>query len=234
VETKPDSLRLILLLATFFGAAGCQATTIDVRGKDVGVFFPSFRAAVNLAPESPKNVQFEGELDYWRGAGQFTRTVEAGEFLRLSQIVFVGPAEIEADARLQAISLSAKLENHEFRYFRPEMIGGLAAHVADLELSSGGIVDRDRTVTVGPIVGLQLGVEPVRWVLLYGRASVTFGFGPDLSEVKAGEFGVSVRPVPLLALSGGWRAINYEASQTDGADLFMKLSGPWAGLQVDF
>lgn len=102
-------------------------------------------------------------------------------------------------------------------------------------MKSGDAGKHDRPLTIAPFVGIQLSVDLTDWFQVHGRLSSTFttkvGFG-------TGELGFLVHPVPHVGLMGGYRIWRYHKnrgfSDDSQADFRLTLSGPSAGLRLDF
>lgn len=231
------SLMAFTLIAVSLGSGGCfgpSRVSENVQGSD-DVFFPTFRATVGILP--PEEGALAAEIDFASGAGKSSQRIGSGDFLNFEDLSLDGPAELSADYKLKAASFAIRGGVRFNNGAAIEGIGGLGFLDFDLELESGGIVEHDKTFTVGPILGAQLTLQPISRLNLYGRGSLTAG---SKAGLFAGELGAEINPFPHFAVFGGWRWWNYIETRGDQdeddekADIELTLSGPTAGIRLTF
>jgi hypothetical protein len=230
---------VVLLSAGLLGSngnGGCQSITPeDIEGHDRDVFFPLLRTTVDLPQSYLAESSLKAELDFIYGSGDSSQRIDTGEFIEFDSMTFDGPADIMADYDLYALSVSARVNLDMYMGMKGiEAIVGLGAQQLRLELQSAGISESDETLTVGPLLGLQYTFDPYSWLDLYARGSLTAGFGRNTTTLVLGEGGIAVSPFPHLALVGGWRWIGYGEDLGNEAEVDLRLSGPMAGIHLDF
>ena len=240
---------VILLLAT-----GCVDFGEPVEGEDDNVFFPSFRATWQIAPEKAraKKGNTEGErtasepiagsfaldFDFSYGGGSSSQNLPSGEVLRFGGTRFTGPARVSHDYDLYVFTVAPRGGLLIYDTLAIEgMIGG-GFNYFDLELESAGTSESGDRIAGGPLFGTQITwrlPDPLRWASLYGRASVLVGFGDADTQLNNLEAGIIFNPTSTIGIMAGWRRWEYfEEFNGSDADVDLVLSGPMAGLQITF
>jgi hypothetical protein len=179
-----SDLTLVVLacIAALLGLAGCGPSSKDIKGSDSSVFFPSFRATVNILPEEDEKNRTQEEItsslaadfDFAYGHGNSSQQINTGEFLNFGDAHFNGPASIASDYKVYAGSFGVRGGALINRVVTIGAIGGVGFQRLDLDVESGNITEHDKNLTAGPLFGAQLTVQPISWLDLYGRVTRTF------------------------------------------------------------
>jgi hypothetical protein len=223
---RTASVNLIVLLLTLgsLGLVGCIGPGAEnLMGSDNGAFFPAFRTTLNRDHPQAHTI----EMDFAYGAGTSSQQIDSGDYLNFKDVRFNGPAQISSDYKLYAGSVSF-LGGISGEVASLDLTAGVGLVYLDLEVKSGAIAEHGDTFFVGPFLGTQLSVRPASWFTLYVRGSLTTVLLRGLSSM---ELGVSVTPMPRVAIFGGWRRVHYVEQLSDGD---LKLTGPMAGIHLMF
>lgn len=203
--------------------------------------FSSFRTSWNLFGTGTEdsrgnpNAALKAELDFVYASGGSIYGLDSSDFMRYNGTTFTGPIDIQGDYELYAFSASLRpqfpIQNSPIKV---SPIFGIGAQQFHLKLSAQGLDADDRTRSFGPLLGLQLDIELMEWLEIYGRLSETIGlFGDHYARIGRTESGVAISPFKNLSLVVGWTEIKYVENRSS-ADVDAGFSGPLFGVHLDF
>jgi len=252
------------VIAAIPAVAGCRVwTLVDVEAQDRRVIFPVLRAVWHvdptLEPEDPRpeeesppaaSEEFDGkmqlalEFDFTGGQGDSTQNLDFMEVIDFDDTEFYGPGPVKSEFTLFFGTVAARLRWPVSRTISFDGLFGLGFDRLDLELSDGVKSARDTTVTIGPYVGARMNWQPFAVIGAYGQA---FGYagvvgaadsysssGIMAASLSSGaELALTITPQQNVTLFGGWRVWSYNEKRT-GSDVELTMSGPIAGLRLDF
>jgi hypothetical protein len=236
IATRQGLTRMMLLCGVF---AGCQIP-VDFEGRDQGVFFPAFRATVQLEPsrqeqgEQPaKSGTLYLDLDVSGGSGRDSQTIAGTEFIRFDGTDFSGPATVTGDWGLILGAVSARA-GWEIRKARIQGFVGLGLAHLDMEMSVPGNRAHDTSTSLGPYFGARAEYDALRWLSIYGQVSGMLGWGNGGPVDLAGfDIGVLGRPADRVGIFAAYRFWGYREDRSPSA-IDLEMSGPVLGIQLDF
>ncbi len=224
---------------------GCT-TTEDVKIDD-RVFFSSLRLTHDLSDavktkENENASRVAVELDLHHASGTGSQSLGVSQLIDFGGIQFNGPAQVEEDYDLLAASLAIRVGmNDPTERSRFGVLLGLSIQDFDLHVKAGTVSAEDNRRSIGPLFGVEGSLEVYSWLDLYGRVTQAIGFSDATSTLGLVELGLSVRPYPHVALTGGFRRERYTQPRLltqmmgfDDTRIDLKLRGPVVGLQLDF
>ena len=238
----PRIIIAVLVSAFLAGLIGCQGME-DIKGVDRSVFFPSLRATLDFDREARKEgsserpIRVQAEFDYVYVSGRSSQDLRSSTFIDFRGTKIDGPAHVKADYMIESFSAAGKVGGEILPHLRLEGILGGACYLFHMGLEAETASVHGGTFTVGPMVGLQLALEPFSGLTLYGRTTSGFGlFGRIPSDVISVEAGLSIRLARSLSLAGGWRKLRYRENDLYEQDSTVDLSssGPMAGIHLSF
>ena len=238
-----------LLLIT----SGCLINDGGSSIEDEDVFWPAFRASVDLDRREPVPVDtgpadtgalgnLTIDIEATGAEGEMSEQLFAGDRFELGNEVITGPADldIEYSLALGSVAFAASL-------FLPSgfaFTGILGVAYTQLELDvDAGLSSIDETIWgFGPLIGGKVGWYPHHAFGFYAQASNRASFPDEFDWVSVDliDVGFELVPTPGLALFGGYRWLSYEGEFDDfhshdhDSDLDLEFEGPMAGLAVSF
>lgn len=243
---SPLAARLLMTLPLCLASCRIQR---DIEGTDRDAFGASFRAFWEVHPRAGGS-GLEDEEGASRGAGKGHLGVEldvgyvagdddqglaGNEFVQLGGTQFLGPATVDLDWTLLAGSIALRGGARVEDVLVVEGIGGLGLTRLHLEAEDGALSASETFSSVGPILGLQAGVEPLPWLGAFVRSTWTGGFVPDEASLGVTDLALTLKPAKRVVAFGGWRWWDYGAEGNSGdSDVELKLSGPMLGIELRF
>ncbi len=175
--------------------------------------------------------------DFSAGRGNSSEDISAGQTRMFEDLTVNGPAEVRVDYDLYAYSFAARGGLWFFeRQLGAEAIGGIAFSHLVLGFTSGADDRTDVSFAAGPLAGGQVTYRPIEWLGLYGRGTVSWGYGSglDFAQIAAFEGGVEAIPLPGFGILAGYRWWDYTEDHEERASFEMQLHGPVLGVHVTF
>jgi len=242
-------------------AEGCgQLTQVDVEAEDRHVFFPVLRAVWHvdpkITPDDPKreeetpgaeqeqfdrSMQVALEFDFSGGQGDSTQDLDYQQVIDFDGTSFLGPGPVKSEFTLYIGTIAARLRWPVARTISFDGLFGMGLDRLDLELSKDARSARDTTTTIGPYLGARMNWQPSAVIGAYAQAFAYVGvlgisdslFGIGSASHSGADLAATLTPVRNVTLFGGWRFLSYEEDRS-GSDVELKMSGPIAGLRLDF
>jgi hypothetical protein len=123
--------------------------------------------------------------------------------------------------------------------FRVEPLLGIQVATVDLELSSAGAQESDRTTAGGIVLGLRVGLQPHERIEFYGQASYGQLFGGDgdngFSESRKLEVGARLLPFEHFGVFAAYREARFFQIRNDrSSDSKLDFRGPILGMELRF
>jgi hypothetical protein len=256
--------RFVATLSVIAGIAavgGCgRWTEVDVEAQDRRVIFPVLRAVWHVDPrkepedpspgeEAPsaapeevdRRMQVALEFDFTGGQGDSTQNLDLLEMIDFDDTEFYGPGPVKSEFSLFSGTIAARLRWPVSRTISFDGLFGLGLDRLDLELSDAVKSARDTTTTIGPYLGARMNWQPFAvvgaYVQAFGYVGV-LGFSDSYSGIAAAshsgaELALTITPHRSVTLFGGWRVWSYNEERS-GSDVDLRMSGPIAGLRLDF
>ncbi len=251
-------ISLAALGAAALGLPGCNVAH-TIESDDFSVI-PTVRLTYNLIPEEESAIRefFVGKKyseqdpleerpaveatlaidgDFSFGRGNSHEDISAGQTRMFEDLTISGPAEVRTDYDLYAYSLAARGGLWFFeKQLGAEAIGGVAFSHLLLSFGSGVNSRTDVSFAAGPLAGGQVTYRPIDWLGLYGRGTVSWGFGEglDFVQIAAVEGGLEVIPLPGFGITAGYRWWDYTEDHSERSSFEMVLHGPVVGIHVTF
>ena len=234
---------ILLALGLALFATGCANDTIRVRDKNAIVAAgrvvwqaaqPSERTFLGLGTTG---VVVEGELSYM--AANDRQQIALGSQVALGNTTLAGPAALRSRAKVIDATAIARSGVRVMDLLRVEPFVGVEVTTVDLELSSGGVQESDRTTAGGFLVGLRAGLQPHKLVEFYGlyAAGVLFGGDKENKSSASQKFEVGARLLPLehVGIFAAYReAVFFQIRDDTASDATLDFRGPILGMELRF
>lgn len=206
-----------------------------LEGDDTSVFSPRLRATLPLRTDPAGGRATSLELELATLNGDFSQSLSNGENIRLDDILFSGPLELQSEFELTTASLLFHFHGPRDHRIRTGAAVGLSATELEIDASSGAQSDHDRRFTLGPMVAGQASTGVWKDLDLYARLSWSLGFnGSDELWQTRAEAGASWWLSRHVGLAFGWQLGTYDLDEDSDiiSDIELRYGGPFATLLV--
>jgi hypothetical protein len=245
-----------LVLALSSVSVGCFGTTIALRDHDA--FIPAARASYEILPgqaerrdgalldlvmpgaaaspeesaaDEPPDVVVAIAIDaeLARASGRDHQRIKSNEVIVRGGVV-EGPARLDLDADIITGRLAGRAGLRIFDWLSLEGLLGFELHDVFLDLSATD-VDADRRWTrPSALFGAQVGLRPHPAVDLIGQ--VAFGAGESILVDSRAE--VALNLTRHIALTAGYRWLDYTDVRYEESDIDIEIEGPTAGVALSW
>ena len=140
-------------------------------------------------------------------SGDFSQTLALGQEIEIHDVTFFGPGALDGEFDLALGSVLWHYHGESTGRVSLDGYLGLAVNHVDVTISSGGVSDSDRRVTLGHIFG-------GRWAYAVAdRFDLFAQFLISLPTHQVGDVGVRWRLSRRFVLEGGWRFLEFDTNE---------------------